>query len=181
MNNQEKMINTYSGMWALWDYENYKNIFDEEEWGNKFINDDDILKEISTSKFVPIYAHINGSRQFKIKVNESLDDREKQYVIATSKPYLLDTNGLVILSGIENILGDVSDQEAIKINVQKGKYEVIAYIIAWDKEPNMKLADGTISSNALPDFVICMNTIDEENKQFCKSPETFEEWISKNN
>ena len=54
-----------------------------------------------------------------------------------------------------------------------GYFGSTIYIIAWDQEPNIKSADGSVSSDALPDFIVCINSVKDENKEYCKSLETF--------
>lgn len=47
-------LDTASGMWALWDYDTYKNVNSYEEWEPLFCEDQDIEKQISKHAFVPI-------------------------------------------------------------------------------------------------------------------------------
>ena len=68
-NSLEKDISTMSGMWALWDYEEYKNISSVEEWEKSFLEDSDIEKQIDISKIVPINIYSDGCFKFNIKIN----------------------------------------------------------------------------------------------------------------
>lgn len=170
----EKAVSTMSGMWALWDYEQYKNINSLEEWEKCFLEDEDILKQIDISKIIPINIHSDGCFQFRIKINKPLDERESKYVLVKSNEYLLKSNGTTILSGIENIVCDVRDDECIKFELNKGLYTIVVYLIEWDAEPNMKLENGNPAPNALPDFIISINK-SNNNKSYRKSLETFDQ------
>ena len=110
-----KMISTMSGMWALWDYEQYKNIDSFEDWEDLFLSDESIEKQIDLATFVPINMHIDGTYQFEVKINEKLTERENKYILKKSEKYLLKTNGLVFISGIECISNNVRDDEALKV------------------------------------------------------------------
>lgn len=174
MEKLRKKIYTMAGMWSLWDFKQYNNINSYEEWENLFLNDKDIVKQIELSKFVPIYLHTDGSYLFEVKINEKLTERENKYVVKKSQKYLLKSDGEVILSGIEFISNSVNEDEVIKVNLDNGFYSVEIYLIAWDAEPNMKLEDGCASSDALPDIIIGINKVEENNETYRKSIETFD-------
>ena len=171
----EKTLSTGCGMWALWDYEEYKNITSYEEWENLFLSDNDIIKQISNSKFVPIYIHTDGIFQFRVKINEQLSEREQKYVIATSEEYLIKTEGRLYLSGIEYIGNEVKEDEGIRLNLKSDSYSVKIHIIEWDKEPGMRLEDGSASIEALPDFTILINKENKANKKYRQKLDTFDE------
>lgn len=174
-NSIEKAIYTSCGMWMLWDYEEYKNIDSYDQWENIFLEDEDIIKQIDKEKVVPINIHCDGCFQFRVKINEELNDREKQYIVNKSDEYLLDTSGCIILSGLENIYNDVKESESIKIELEQGKYTIAVCLIEWDKEPGMVLEDGNPAPNALPDFIILVHNEKNNNKSYRKSIETFNE------
>lgn len=169
----EKAIATNSGLWGLWDYYQYKNVNSYDEWEKLFCEDKDILKQIDISKFVPININSDGCFQFRIKLNEPLDERESRYILVKSDEYLLNTDGTVILSGIENIDCAVRDNECIRFNLNKGYYSIVIHLIEWDAEPNMKLEDGTPSHNALPDFIVSIQPTNNINKSYRKELDTF--------
>lgn len=172
----EKAISTASGMWGLWDYAEYITVTSYTEWENLFCEDEDIKKQIIKNKFVPIYIHSDGCFQFRVKLDEALNDREKQYVLVQSEEYLFDTSGKAILSGIENIDKAFSDENGISLDLKPGKYRVSICLIEWDMEPNMKLSDGGPHPEALPDFIILIRSnISNDKKQFRQDIETFNE------
>lgn len=171
----EKALATMSGMWALWDYEQYKNITSYEEWEKHLLEDADIEKQIDMAKFVPVYIHSDGCYQFRVKVNETLDKRERKYVMKQSEEYLFETNGTAVVSGIDNIDGNVRDDECIKLTLDKGAYSVVIYLIEWDEEPGMVLENGEAAPNALPDFIVNINSIKNTTGTYRTSIETFDE------
>ncbi len=170
----EKDLSTMSGMWVLWDYEEYKSINSIEEWEKFFLENDDIEKQIDISKIVPININSDGCFKFSVKINEKLNERENKYILAKSNEYLLKSNGTTILSGIESIAGDVSDDDCIKMVLDKGIYRVKIYLIEWDAEPKMQLKNGNPAPNALPDFIVSIQQTNDEAKTYRKSIETFE-------
>ena len=173
-NSLEKDISTMSGMWALWDYEEYKNISSVEEWEKSFLEDSDIEKQIDISKIVPININSDGCFKFRIKINEALNERENKYVLAKSNEYLFKSSGTAILSGIENIAKNISDDECLKAILPNGTLSVVIYLIEWDAEPKMQLKNGNPAPNALPDFIVSINTTTDISKEYRKSIETFE-------
>ena len=99
----DKTLFTHRGMWSVWDYNTFKYITSIEEFENTFKDEEDVENHVKSGKFVPIYVHSNGEFQFRVKVNEKLDKREKKYITAISKTYLFETDGKAYVSGIELI------------------------------------------------------------------------------
>lgn len=173
-NSLEKALSTDCGMFGLWDYNNYKDIISYDDWEEVFLEDQDIIQEIKTNRFVPIYLHSDGCFQFKVKINEPLTERESKYVLDKSENYLFSTDGTAYLSGIEFISDTVKENEGIKLDLEKGFYKVTVYLIEWDKEPGAKLDDGEISPDALPDFIIKLVKTDEINQEYRTKLDTFD-------
>lgn len=171
----KKNLTTGSGMWGLWDYDTYKKIDNYEKWEPLFCEDNDIKKQIEKNRFVPIYIFEDGCRSFTLKIDNELSDREQKYVCVKSEPYLFYSNGKIILSGIECINKEVSEQDAIILEVLKGFYQVTIYLLSWDEEPNAYLKDGTINPNALSDFVVILKSNADEKKKYRLRVNTFSE------
>ena len=169
----DKSLFTHRGMWALWNYDHFKDITSIEEFENTFKNLDDIEKHIKLKKFVPIHVHTNGEFQFRVKINEKLDKREKKYVSENSGVYLFETTGKTYLSGIELIDNIVFDNEVIELDLDKGFYEVEINLIEWDKEPGMRLEDGSSHPDALPDFIVEIRSVEKLKKHYRTSADTF--------
>lgn len=168
-----KTLFTHCGMWALWDYNHFKHINSIEEFENTFRNEEDVENQVKSNRFVPIYVHSNGEFQFRVKVNEKLDKREKKYTTVSSKPYLFETDGKAYVSGIELIDNLIFDNEVIELDLEKGLYEVVINLIEWDREKGMRLEDGSSHPDALPDFVIEINRILEKKKKYNTDIHTF--------
>lgn len=168
-----KTLFTHRGMWALWDYNNFKHIESIEDFENTFRNEEDVINQVKSNKFVPIYVYSNGEFQFKVKVNEKLDKREKKYITASSKPYLFETDGKAYVSGIELIDSLIFDNEVIELNLEKGSYEVVVNLVEWDREPGMRLNDGSAHKDALPDFIIELNYVSNKKKKYYTDINTF--------
>lgn len=169
----DKSLFTHRGMWSLWDYEHFKNITSIEEFENTFNNLVDIEKHVKLNKFVPIHVHTNGEFQFRVKINEKLDKREKKYVSANSGAYLFEASGKTYLSGIELIDNIVFENEVIELDLEKGFYEVEINLVEWDKEPGMRLEDGSSAPDALPDFIVEIRNVDKLKKHYKTSVDTF--------
>ena len=171
----QKELATGSGMWALWDYDTYKEIDDYGKWELFFCENDDIKKQISKNYFVPIYIFEDGCRSFTLKIDRDLTEREQRYICVQSEPYLFNANGKIILSGIEYINKTVSEEEAIILEVPQGLYQVNVYLLSWDEEPNAYLKDGSINPNALSDFVVILKSNADVNKMYRSKINTFSE------
>lgn len=171
-NQNRKILSTNGGMWALWDYEQYKDITTLEEWEKCFCNDCDILKQIDISKIVPVNMNSDGCYEFEIKIDEALSDRESKYIYIKSEEYLFETDGTAIFSGIEHVDSDVGD-DCIRLSLEKGKYSVTVCMMDWEAEPGMQLKNGKPAPGALPDFIITINKTNGSGN-YRKSLETFE-------
>ena len=173
LNDYTQCLATGSGMWGLWDYESYKMIVDYDKWEPLFCEDEDIEKQIAQKAFVPVYTHEDGCRQFTVKIDGALSDREQKYVCAQSGKYLFYSNGRAVVSGIDNIAADVRKEEGIIFDLPKGFYVVSVFLIDWGEEPGAYLEDGSISPNAISDFVVILKSNAGLNKTYCRSIETF--------
>lgn len=155
-NEYKKNLETDSGMWALWDYAAYQSVDDYDKWEPLFCEDEDIEQQIVQKSFVPIYIFEDGCRSFTLKIDEELSEREQAYLEETSEEYLFYSNGKAVLSGIDLIHRDVSQDEAILFDLPKGYYKVTICLIRWDEEPGACLEDGEASPDALSDFVVLL-------------------------
>lgn len=83
----KKELGTASGMWGLWNYDTYKHIDDYDKWDRLFCEDEDIVKQIESQYFVPIYIFEDGCRSFTIRIDEEISEREKKYICVQSEGY----------------------------------------------------------------------------------------------
>lgn len=168
-------LDTSSGMWALWNYDTYQNIDSYEAWEPLFCEDKDIEKQISQNTFVPINIQEDGCYSFTVRVNEPLSDREEKHLTVKSEEYLFHTDGKAVLSGIDHIYASVSEDHCICFDLPGGYYSVIICLIDWEQEPNAYLPDGSISPDALSDFVVLIKSEQNiENNKYRNSIETFQ-------
>lgn len=166
---------TNSGMWALWDYESYKNIDSYDKWEPLFCEDEDIAKQIEKKAFVPACIFEDGCRAFTLRIDEELTEREQKYICVKSEEYIFSSNGKAVLSGIDSIDAKITPKEAIVFDLPKGNYSVRVFLLSWDEEPGAYLADGSISPDALSDFVVLLKSNADENKEYRKRVNTFSE------
>lgn len=151
---ESKVLTTSFGMWGLWDYEKYKNVENYNEWSVFFDEVDDIMKQITSHSFVPINIGSDGAFEFKVIFEEDLNDRERKYILVSSKPYLIKSSGLLKLSGIEYIGGKIKDRDCITIPTGENKFVVVIHLIDWKAEKSRFSSDSQFLSRTLPDFII---------------------------
>ncbi|MDO5405963.1 MAG: hypothetical protein Q4F28_01370 [Eubacteriales bacterium] len=166
---------TNSGMWALWDYETYKNVDEYDKWELLFCEDEDIARQIGKKAFVPAYIFEDGCRSFTLKVDEELSSREQKYICVKSEEYLFYSKGKAVLSGIDSIDVAITPNEAIIFDLPEGYYSVTIYLLSWDDEPGAYLENGEINPNALSDFVIILKSNADKNKTYRERINTFSE------
>lgn len=155
------LIATSSGMFAVWDVAAFEHITDYDEWESSLLEDEDIIRQIEAGHLVPVNIQSDGAFQFVVRVGEAqnpetLSDRERQYLVASSESYLLVSQGKIAVSGIERIERDVTD-DTPQFNLPDGRYSALVSLIDWASEPGMKGAEGNPSPEALPDFVVLLN------------------------
>lgn len=174
MENNEKCIDTMSGMWGLWDYVHYQDVASFDDWEKLFCEDEDIEKQIAASAFVPVYIHSDGCCQFRVKVDSPLSERETKYLLVQSEEYLFHTDGRAVLTGIENIGCNALEEEGIFLELAPGDYAVSVCLIEWDKEPGMTLEDDSPAPDALPDFVVLIRSGANAAQPFRQKLDTFD-------
>ncbi|MBQ5734906.1 MAG: hypothetical protein IIV51_05940 [Lachnospiraceae bacterium] len=171
----KKDLNTSSGMWGLWNYNTYKHIDDYDKWEPLFCEDEDIVKQIESHNFVPVYIFEDGCRSFTIRVDEELSEREKRYVCVQSEEYLLKSTGKIVVSGIDEINKELSPNNVIELDMQEGYYSVKIFLLAWDEEPGAYLENGEINPDALSDFVVVVKSNADLKGEYRTKINTFSE------
>lgn len=166
---------TDSGMWALWDYETYKDIDDYDKWEPLFCEDTDIENQIKRKTFVPINIEEDGCCSFTLKIDEELSDREQKYVCVKSDEYLFQSRGRAVLSGIEYIERDIKPEQVMIIGLPEGVYSVQVYLISWNEEPDAYLDTGDVNPEALSDFVVLIKSKADSEKTYRIKVNTFSE------
>lgn len=171
---KRQVLATMSGMWGIWDYDSYNMIDSYDSWAPVFEEDETIIQQIKEHHFIPINIMSDGAFQFAIKRNDILSDREKRYLTVESKEYLYHTTGKTIVSGIEYINKSIDASEGIEIELAPGYYEIKVCLVEWDSEPGAYNKDGSVNENALPDFIIMINNVENLKETYREEMGTFE-------
>lgn len=152
---QRQDLMTDSGMFGVWNYQSFSHIVDYDTWDPELCEDEDILKQISGGKFVPIDLG-DGVASVDVRIDSpnTMNSREKEYLLVPSKPYKLRTSGKVCVSGIEYIGKDPSATQTLTFDVEAGEYTVYVNLIDWNQEPEAMDAEGNPTENALPDVIV---------------------------
>ncbi len=164
---------TDSGMLCLWDYEFFKYIHDYDSWDKELCEDKDISRNISKSIFIPLNLG-DGAFEVEVRFDKShkLTDREKEYLLVPSRPYLFKTKGKVCLSGIEHVSGEITHNVS-KFDLKPGEYIVQINLIDWDQEPGAVNSEGNPTDSALPDMIVFIHEYDQSEMEFRTEIETF--------
>ena len=154
---------TDSGMHCIWDPASFSAIHDYDTWETELLADKDIRRHIQAGHFVPVNIQSDGVFNIEVRVGSAeepsaLSDREAEYLVVSSEPYLFASNGALCVSGIEHVEGQPSDTVG-SLDLASGEYAVTVHLIGWDEEPGMVAEDGTPKPEALPDFVVLVNPL----------------------
>lgn len=145
------VVATNAGMLALWSGAAFEAVHSYEDWEDRV--NERLEDAIALGEMVPV--GIQGDGAFAVRVAAApggLTDREQQFTVVTSDPYLLVTNGPTFLTGVESV-GD-RDSAPVALELGHGRYSVRVSLVAWEDEPGARDADGNPTPNALPDFVV---------------------------
>jgi len=126
-----------------------------EEQANERLGD-----AIQAGELVPLGIQRDGAFGVRVAVPpDGATEREVQYAVLTSDPYLLVADGgPILLSGIETV-GD-EPSSSVSLSLPEGRYAVRATIVAWDEEPGERGPDGMPSPSALADFLVVITPSD---------------------
>lgn len=149
-------IGTGAGMCALWQPESFVEVTDLDSWEDEVAEDAALVRHIAAGVFVPI--NIGGDGAFQVSVRGAstlgtLDQRERNYRLVSSTPYLLVSNGKIELGGLEAV-GSYTGAHRVEIPLDPGRYSVLIHLIDWKAEPGMLEAGGKPAAKALPDFIV---------------------------
>jgi uncharacterized membrane protein len=165
----KQVLATDSGMWGIWDINEYAHIMNYDDWEKFFLENVDMQEQIVRSKFIPITIHSDGVFEFETRVGTMgelavLSEDEKKMVVVASEKYGLNASGKVGVSGIEHIDGKFQEESVCIIPLQ-GWYSAVVYLIDREKNPDA------------PDFIILLNQEAEYSHQFSTRLKTFEQKI----
>jgi hypothetical protein len=157
-------VRTDSGMFMLWNPARFQQVVDYPTWERELLEDTDIERHIAARSLVPIGIGVGGSFGFTARAGSAsapatLDERELQYLVVSSEPYGLDSDGRAWLTGIEEVSHDPVN--GLTVEIPAGTWSVVVNLIDWQAEPGSTSSDGVPTPTALPDFVVLLNRADQ--------------------
>jgi hypothetical protein len=108
----------------------------------------------------------DGAFQVVARVGEAahLTERERQYLVVSSDPYLLVTTGGAVISGLEYV-GAEAD-EGLRVPLPPGRWSVTVFMLDGEAEPDR--------TDPLPDFAILINPEEEPDREYRTDVQTFD-------
>ncbi|MFE1522092.1 hypothetical protein ACFW9I_35770 [[Kitasatospora] papulosa] len=165
-------------MLALWDPQHFQAVVDYNTCEKELLEDEDIVRHIQEGAFVPL--NVCGDGAFGILVRTAsadaparLTERAAAHRLITSQPSHFVSRGRVLVGGIETVSGNASDG-VIEHPVPQGRYAVVVHLIDWQAEPGSQDADGRPVPEALPDFVVLINSAQSGQGAYRTAVQTFE-------
>ncbi|MGO8827556.1 MAG: hypothetical protein ACLQU9_20280 [Acidimicrobiales bacterium] len=154
-------VRTDAGMFVLWNPARFEGVVDYDTWERELLDDSDIERHVAAGELVPVNIRADGTFGFEVRVGSvespaTYEDREAQCLVATSDPYLFESEGTGRLSGIEDVTGR-SGSPGITVEIPKGTWSVTVYLLEWQREPGALDASGNPAPTALPDFLLVVN------------------------
>ncbi|WP_436533938.1 hypothetical protein [Actinoplanes sp. HUAS TT8] len=151
---------TAAGMFGLWSPPAFRGVVDYGTWEAELLEDEDISRHIRDGVFVPINLHSDGAFTFLVRIGSEalpaeLTDREREYLVVSSAPYLFVATDGAILSGIEHA-GAVAGPH-LHVPLPAGRWEVGVFLLDWTAEPGMQNSHGDPLPGSLPDFTLLVN------------------------
>jgi hypothetical protein len=166
---------TGSGSVALWDAASFAHVTDQAIWEGELIEPDE-AGHLTDGHLVPLNILCDG--RFGVHVRFSavaapeLSERETAYLERDSEPYLFRSNGTVHVTGVEYI-GNYADEEPPQaFTLPAGEYAATVHMLNWEQEPGMVLDDGNAATGALPDFVVLVGPVTDQ--EFRRDEVTFD-------
>ncbi|PKV98466.1 hypothetical protein ATK86_0485 [Nocardia fluminea] len=156
---------TGSGWVALWDAASFAHMTDQAIWEEELIEPDE-AGHLAEGHLVPLNILCDGRFgvhvRFSAAAAPELNEREAAYREMESEPYLFRSNGTVHVTGVEYI-GKYADEEPPQaFTLPAGEYAATVHMLDWEKEPGMLLDDGKAATDALPDFVVLVGPITDQ-------------------
>ncbi|NNU26934.1 hypothetical protein [Isoptericola sediminis] len=169
-------VRTDAGLFALWRTSRFSEVAGIDEWEDRVAGDSALAAVIAEGALVPINIGGDGAYEFTVRVVSelgTLTEREEAFRVVSSQPYLLVSDGMVALGGLEAV-GEDFGAPMPEIPLDSGRYAVQIHLIDWKAEPGATDADGMPTTNALADFVIEMCRVqDDGDLNYCQSAVTF--------
>jgi hypothetical protein len=151
---------TDAGLFALWNPARFSQVMDYNSWEASLGEDAHIAGHAGAGDLVPIGFNSDGAFGFVVRADSAkptaLTEREKTYLIASSKPYLFCSEGIAHLSGIEYVSAAPPPATA-PIRLPAGRYGVTVHLLDWAAEPGARDATGKPAQDVLPDVVVLVS------------------------
>ena len=166
---------TNAGLFGIWQPTAFAHIDTLDTWEDEVADDQGLSRAIVEGTFVPINIGGDGAFQFEVRGTDErgvLTARERSYLVVSSEPYLLVSDGTVALGGLESV-GDYGAQAAWQFELDSGRYSVSVHLLDWRAEPGYSNADGSPRDDALPDFIILLSPESAAVRKYRQSVETF--------
>jgi hypothetical protein len=163
-------------MFGVWRASAFDHVNDLDRWEDEVAEDSALEAQIAVGAFVPINIGGDGAFQFAVRGVEALgnlSDRERSHLLVSSEPYLLVSDGVLELGGIEAV-GSYSGAEKVEIPLDSGRYAAVVHLVDWQAEPGSHGTDGNPSAGALPDFIVEIVTDVHGALKYRTKVETFE-------
>lgn len=148
------------GILCLWNEKAFENVTDFEDWERELLFDSDICRHIEAGHFVPLSVGNPSVMTIEIRRGKksqpaALKEREERYLMLASGPYRLRSDGVIGVSGIDEI--EVPPLMHVRmIDLPAGEYAVRVHWIVWYEEPGMSTDDGC-APGALADIVVLID------------------------
>lgn len=158
-------------MCVIWQPESFS--FPEfEDWEDWATEDENVAESVGAGTVVPINVGGDGVFQIVVRWGEGgdLTDRERAFVLVSSEPYLLVSEGSFALGGLEDV-GDAEPKAENFVSLAKGRYAVQVHLVDWKADPGSVDSNGKPGPDALPDFVVLIG--DEVAGPYRTSVQTF--------
>jgi hypothetical protein len=149
-------VATSAGLFGLWRASAFDHVNELDQWEEEVAEDEALERQISAGAFVPINIGGNGAFQVAVRGVEtpgSLSERERSYLLVSSEPYLIVSDGVLEIGGLEAV-GNYAGAEKVEIQLDSGRYVAVVHLVDWQSEPGSRGADGSPSVGALPDFIV---------------------------
>ncbi|TLQ47251.1 hypothetical protein [Streptomyces marianii] len=147
---------TSAGLFGVWRASAFDHVSELDQWEDEVAEDSALERQIAAGAFVPINIGGNGAFQVAMRGVEApgnLSERERTYLLVSSEPYLLVSDGALELGGLEAV-GSYAGAEKVEIPLDSGRYAVVVHLVDWQAEPGSRGGDGNPSADALPDFIL---------------------------
>ena len=129
-------LKTGLGMFAVWNRQDFSEIFDHEAWKSELGDDKAIGRHVAKGTLVPIKVLSSGSFTFEIRVGSpdspaALTPSEHRSVNDSSEPHRFRSLGGLNLSAIEAIGSEVGNDVA-RVRMVPGDYAVTVHRMSGD-------------------------------------------------